>query len=164
MALIHRRFPMVVIACCCAAGLAGCGEKSETKGTGPQAAQEASPAPGMREASQSAPTPSEAEVALPEVGQLPSDFPPDVPTYPGTTAQTGMSAPGSGVFAIFQTSAAPSEVYGFYREQMQENGWTLSEENEKTHRLVAKKGDRTAIITIMVTGPQTEIGVSIEGS
>jgi hypothetical protein len=58
--------------------------------------------------------------------QLPSDFPTDIPVYPGATilgSVTGSATEG-GVFVSLNTTDSMDDVKAFYDSKLAENGWT----------------------------------------
>lgn len=151
----RKRFSALILAHCLAAVAAGCGAERESA----TAAAGESPAPEISDLSGAAP---EVVPEIPAAGKLPSDFPADVPTYPGAVVQQSMSVPNHSMFVTFLTTASTEEVHGFYREQLQNRGWSLSDAGDDKHRLTARKGGRTVSIMSMASGAQTEIAVSIQ--
>jgi len=96
-----------------------------------------------------------------EQGQLPQDFPADLPVYPGAESDQGLSIPGQGLLVTFSTVAASDEVRAYYADELPKRGWTLLE-SEGEHRIVARKDDQEVSIMIMAAGSLTEIGVSVQ--
>ena len=60
-------------------------------------------------------------------------------------------------------SAAPADVYEFYREQLSQNGWSIDSGAADQNQIKASKGARTASIRINRAGGATEIGVVLQG-
>jgi hypothetical protein len=113
--------------------------------------------------------PATPGVEIPTEGHLPSDFPSDVPLYPGAKAQQSMSIPGDSLFVTFEVSASLDEVRAFYREQLQNQGWTITSDADNKKRIDAEKvgtgasGTRSASIMMLDKGAATEVGVSVKG-
>ena len=102
-----------------------------------------------------------AEIVAP--GDLPSNFPSDVPTYPGARSTQSMAVGDGPALVVFSTSAAPADVYEFYREQLSQNGWSIDSGAADQNQIKASKGARTASIRINRAGGATEIGVVLQG-
>jgi hypothetical protein len=146
-----------LVACLGLALVSGCNEKPQSQAKAP-----AAPSPAMQAAQpEPAPTPEPEVAQTSKPGQLPGDFPSDIPVYPGATSDQGLSIPGQGMLVTFNTVAAPSDVVAFYDEELPKRGWTV-QAGDSEHRIVAHKGDREASIMIMASGAQTEIGVSVQ--
>jgi hypothetical protein len=156
MTSFHNRFSALILAHLLASVLVGCsGEReSETTATGESPAPEAAGRPAAI---------PDVGAEFPAPGQLPSNFPADVPTYPGATVQQSLAVPNHSMFVTFVTSASSEEVYEFYREQLQNRGWSISQAKDDEHYLTVNKEGRTTSIMIMASGAQTEIGISIQG-
>lgn len=77
--------------------------------------------------------------------KLPSDFPDDLPPYPGATLVEARSLPEGALSASWETSAAPEAVSRFYRAQLVARGWSTRErrhggpETEKQRKLRERK-------------------------
>ena len=153
MTAFRKCFAALILTHFLVAVFAGCGAERETETADESAAAEA--------AARSAAI-AEAGAEIPPPGQLPSDFPADLPTYPGAVVQQSASIPIHGIFVGLVTTASSEEVYEYYREQLQNRGWNVSEPGDGKHRLTASKEGRTASIIAVASGAQTEIGISIE--
>lgn len=102
-----------------------------------------------------------AEIAQ---GEMPKDYPSDLPIYPGATPTTAMMVGGSGLI-ILSSQASIADVLAHFREQLPVQGWTVDEVSESPGRVAAHKGGRTATISISQgESGNTEIGVALEGS
>jgi len=102
-----------------------------------------------------------AEIAQ---GELPKDFPSDLPIYPGAKPTTAMMVGGSGL-VVLNSPASIADVLAHYREELPKQGWTVDEVSESPGRVAAHKGKRTATISISQgEGGQTEIGLALETS
>jgi hypothetical protein len=102
-------------------------------------------------------------VEIGQPGNLPSNFPSDVPTYPGARSTQSMAVGDGPALVVFSTSAAPADVYEFYREQLSQNGWSIDSGAADQNQIKASKGARTASIRIDRAGGATEIGVVLQG-
>ena len=96
-------------------------------------------------------------------GELPKDFPSDLPVFPGATPTTSLMAGGSGLIVLSATAPA-ADVLSHYREQLPAQGWTVDDVGEDPGRISAHKGGRSATISITEGTEGTEIGIAIEGS
>jgi hypothetical protein len=157
MSSIYGRFLMFALACLVGAALTACGSERESEPAGESAGpagepMATGPAPG---------TSARDQVEIPSAGQLPSDFPSDVPTYPGAQAQSAMSIPGGDLFATFETSASVEDVAGYYEEQLANQGWTVVATGDKKNRVLATKGERSVSVMMMAKGAKTEVGLSV---
>ena len=101
-----------------------------------------------------------AEIAQ---GELPKDYPSDLPLYPGSKPTTAMMVGGSGLI-ILSSQASVADVLAHFREQLPAQGWTVDEVSESPGRVAAHKGGRSATISISEAEGGTEIGVALEGS
>lgn len=94
-------------------------------------------------------------------GTLPKGFPSDLPTYPDAKAENALSLPGTS-FVTFSTQAAAEEVLSFYRETLQEKGWSVRDAN--AGGLVASKQARKVTVRASAAeGGGSEIALSISG-
>lgn len=107
---------------------------------------------------------AELDVEMVGEGALPTDFPSDLPTYPGASASGALSIPGAGQFVTFTSQAAVEDVVGFYRTKLVGSGWRVVSESEQPPAIVATKGGRQVYIRIEAAGRLTRIGVSLEAS
>ena len=86
---------------------------------------------------------------IPPEGALPSDFPADIPRYPGSTPKNSMSVAGQGTIVIFESTAGGEEVIDFFTNSFGEGGWTV-ESAGRGNSLSASKGARS--VNLFVTG------------
>jgi hypothetical protein len=104
--------------------------------------------------------PEKAEIAE---GQLPKDYPSDLPIYPGAKPTTSMLVGGSGL-VVLNSDASVADILAHYREDLPAKGWTVDNVSESPARIEAHKGTRTASISISQSGSGTEIGLALTGS
>jgi hypothetical protein len=140
-----------------------CGDKEEAAAPAATAPSPAATPGAQPEAA--APTPSEDPGIPAEVvqGDLPKDFPEDLPVYPGASPTTSLMAGGSGLI-VLNTNAPVAAVLSHFRDQLPAQGWTVDEVGEDPPRVVAHKGSRSATISISEGAEGTEIGIALEGS
>ena len=84
---------------------------------------------------------------------VPDSFPKDLPIYPGSAPAQGKAAEldGSPMAAVqFLTVDPPEEVYGYYLENLEGEGWILEERPELSGKnaISASKGECRAMILI----------------
>lgn len=82
---------------------------------------------------------------------LPASFPRDVPPFPGASATMVRTVGDDSVMALFEATAPAEEVIGFYREELEREGWKIQGEAEIPQRkmLMAMKGARR--VSLLVT-------------
>lgn len=142
----------------------GCGGSDEggeaTPGATPAATGEAPETPTAGTTTIQGEYASEAaEIAR---GQLPQDYPSDLPVYPGAQPTTSMMVGGSGLI-VLSSNAPVADVLAHYREALPSQGWTVDSVSEKPGRLSAHKESRSATISISEGKNGTEIGVALKG-
>jgi len=143
-----------ISACFLAASLTSCGE-------------ERAPANGASRAT-SAPNASgsdvdAADVEIPEAGNLPSDFPSDVPIFPGAAPQHSLSIMGDSMMVTFAADASSRDVYDFYETHLTMRGWKISKDSDGDHHVSADKDTRSISVMIIATGASSDIAISITG-
>lgn len=96
-------------------------------------------------------------------GQLPSDFPDDVPLYGNAQPLASMAAPEHGTVVNLRTTDAPEQVFAWYRERYAKQGWEIEQQIEERSRstLVASKGNRVSSIVIIGVPGATQILLTI---
>jgi hypothetical protein len=145
--------------------------QSEAEAESEAAAPEATPEPPAVEAQAPAvrrvrmPTRDggifEAEFA--RRGELPTDFPDDVPVYGDAHPMSAMSAVGHGIVVNLQTDDPPEAVAGFYADALPEAGWEIEQDSEYRglHSLVARKGNRKATVGVRSGGGLTIVMLTL---
>ncbi|MGG6264885.1 MULTISPECIES: S-layer homology domain-containing protein [unclassified Leptolyngbya] len=101
-----------------------------------------------------------------QTAQLPPSFPTEVPRYPNASlieARSTGNTPieqSTDLFTRWSTSDDRDRIFNFYRDELQKNGWTLSEQNAEQGRLIAsRQGLR---VGIGVAAAQSGANFSIE--
>ena len=153
----------IALAICAICGL-GCGsddapDASPTPVTGESGGAPA-PSPERRVVpiETSAGAQAEAEIVQ---GELLSDFPSDIPAFPGATPKTSMSVPGQGTLATFSSSSSKDDVLAFYRRELESRGWSVSD--GQRGGINATKDGRTAQIKVLADGSKSEIAINLFG-
>jgi len=142
----------------------GCGSE-ETRPAAPPAAAPA-PAP-PREAAAPAPTAEPTVPAPPpEVmewkGELPGDFPADVPQYPGSKVTSARGTEDLGVAVTFDSPDAVDVVAKFYSDSFAAMGWqTQTQQIPEGTMILADKEDRILQAMIHAGGQGTEVDMII---
>lgn len=100
---------------------------------------------------------------------IPTDWPTDVPTYPGADVTYAASLKpidaNTGRTALMLTASDPREdIVSFYDRALQKNGWTIvrSVESGETIFRTATKDRRTLTLSIATAEGHTGITLSIE--
>jgi hypothetical protein len=100
-------------------------------------------------------------------GELPDDFPSDLPVFPDAQPRNSMMVGGSGLL-LLGTSASVADVLSHYREQLPSQGWTVDAVTEGAGgtkaSVRAHKESRNATISISQAkdGAGTEIGIALK--
>ena len=148
------------------AGL-GCGSE-ETRPPAPPAAAPA-PAP-LPEAGARAPGAAGAEGAVPApppeamewTGELPKDFPSDVPQYPGSKVTSAQGTQDQGVAVTFDSPDALATVTKFYEDSLASMGWqTQTQAIPEGSMILADKEDRMLQAMVHAGGQGTLVDMMI---
>jgi hypothetical protein len=91
------------------------------------------------------------ELAEGSTATIPEEFPNEIPIYPGAMASQGKGTISEGVpmaAVQLETSDSPEEVYEYYKDQLNRNGWTIQEREglEGKNAVSATNGKCTATI------------------
>lgn len=101
-------------------------------------------------------------------GEVPSDWPEDVPPYSGATVQYSVSiTPGeenSGEALVLMTTDSAADVAAFYNDTLVDNGWDIegTMQSGPTTIIAAAKDNRKLGVSITETEEQTMISLGIE--
>ena len=95
-------------------------------------------------------TPAQVAGVEPAPKEMPPDFPTDVPVYKDASLSEVQDLANSAHNVIFKTADPIPEVYRFYQDQMQRNGWQVTQQLQRdTHAFISfKKGDMIANLTV----------------
>jgi len=99
-------------------------------------------------------------------GELPSNFPDDVPLYGNARPLGSMSSPQHGAIVNLRSSDPPESVFAWYQERYVDQGWEIEMAKEERGRrtIVARKGNRVSsvVITGLPDATQTILSVMDE--
>jgi hypothetical protein len=137
-----------------ALGLACGGEESSTPTAEQAPAKIEIPQVEMEE-------PVHAEV---QQGNLPADYPKDLPIFPGAEPTTSMLVPGGTGMVVFSASSPAKEVAAFYTKALPEQGWTVEGTSHDGKRIQAAKDQRSATVAIEDGADGVEIAVLLGGA
>lgn len=95
---------------------------------------------------------------------LPDDFPKDIPVYPKAEIGGHLSGGNDEAYSsttTFSASDDAEEVYKFYMDKLESNGWQTETIQMGDMRIInLSKDNRKAVITINPSGSQTDILIS----
>lgn len=100
-------------------------------------------------------------------GQLPSNFPKDVPIYPGAKpagSWTSTTKDERGVLVTLETNDGKNKVVSFYSAELPKNGWTIetTTNTDEGVMYIIKKNTRTGWVTITAEkNGKTTIGIVV---
>jgi hypothetical protein len=96
--------------------------------------------------------------------EIPSDFPEDIPTFPTAKPETSVLIPGKGGLVTFSSASEVAEIISFYKQALEEQGWTIENVNEADlrTRITATKDGRTTDVVAARNDESTEILLSIQ--
>jgi len=137
----------------------GCGSE-ETRPAAPSAA---APAPAAEPAPTAEPTvPAPPPEVMEWKGELPSDFPGDVPQYPGSKVTSAQGTADLGVAVTFDSPDAVDVVAKFYSDSLAAMGWqTQTQQIAEGAMILADKEDRTLQAMIHAGGQGTLVDMII---
>jgi len=98
--------------------------------------------------------------------KLPSDFPADVPLYPGAKVQGSVAAAGQtggGHYVGLVTSDSLDAVAAWYKSHVVSEGWTVASDAtiNGTVILGATKDNRNLAVTITSSNGQVSVGLAV---
>jgi len=98
--------------------------------------------------------------------KLPASFPAGFPVYPGakvTSSWTAKGENGDGTSAIWETSADPGAVAGFYKTELAQAGWQMSSsyEQQESYNYSFSKGNNVGLVGITKSAGSTTISVAV---
>ncbi|MBR8826743.1 MAG: S-layer homology domain-containing protein [Gomphosphaeria aponina SAG 52.96 = DSM 107014] len=111
------------------------------------------PDPQLQQDSQVVPTPEPTTPPKETQTQLPDDFPPDIPIYPG--AKLLETQPGK---TRWQSSDPSNAIENYYQKELENNNWQLSSQENNT--LVASRDDLEVTVSIVSVSPTTEFAIA----
>ena len=99
--------------------------------------------------------------------RLPTNFPKDMPIYPGAKPSNSWSSAargGKGVMAGLETDDPKSKVISFYQAELPKNGWVIdtTTNTEEGAMFIVRKNDRIGWVTITAEkNEKTTIGIIV---
>jgi hypothetical protein len=139
----------------------GCGSEESERAAAPAPQPEAAaPAPA---AAPAAPAPPEtAEVAPEWSGELPPDFPEDVPRYPGSRVASARGTADMGVVVSFDSPDGIETVAKFYADGLAASGWqTQIQASSEGTLVIADKEGRQAHAFVHPGGQGTLVDIIV---
>lgn len=96
------------------------------------------------------PTPEPAETPTVGTAELPEDFPKDIPVMEGFEPFAVQDLAAGAKNVLFHSEAEPPAIFQHYRDDMQTNGWNVTQEyqNKDQSFLSFKKGKTITNMTI----------------
>ncbi len=126
----------------------GCGPEEGPSPAAPAPAAPAAPAPAAREAPApvaAVPEPAAVEEAPAWTGELPADFPADVPHYPGSKVTHAKGTRELGIAVTFASTDGLDAVAKYYVDGLAANGWQAElQDIPEGKMIVAEKENRLA--------------------
>lgn len=132
----------------------GCGSEQSPSAPAPPASEAAPPPAGAAQ---------EPVAEAPEwAGELPVDFPADVPRYPGSKVASARGSEDLGVAVTFDSPDALEAVAKFYSDGLAAQGWqTQTQQLPEGTMIMAEKDDRRATALVRAGGQATLIQVVV---
>ncbi|HJN07688.1 MAG TPA: hypothetical protein QF564_03290 [Pirellulaceae bacterium] len=98
--------------------------------------------------------------------ELPTEFPSDIPIYPGSKPTTVLDN-AEGTMVSFETDATVPEVTSYYEEQLKAHGWSNpagSFKSAESALFQSKKENRSIMIGISKEKNATLISMALQGN
>ena len=131
----------------------GCGSEETRPAAPPAAAPAPAAEPGV---------PAPPREVIEGEGELPSDFPGDVPQYPGSKVTSAQGTEDLGVAVTFDSPDAVDVVAKFYSDSLAATGWqTQTQQIAEGSMIVADKEDRILQAMIHAGGQGTLVDMII---
>ena len=158
---------LIVLALCCGTvGLIGCGggdtDSADSKVEKPSAKKSAPPQPAKRVVEVETKAGEKVDVQISTTGAEGKDQ--GIPVFPGATAAAAMWIPGEASMSSYTTDTSAGDVFEYYVEELEAQGWSITKKNEDKLSIKATKGDKKASFKINGTRGGTEIAVILEGA
>lgn len=93
--------------------------------------------------------------------QIPDSFPADLLVFPESSPMAAMTADREGTIVTFQSEAPQTEIYEFYKSQLENGGWSIASEKSLGGQLMieALKAGQKVSVTIAGTRGDSRISV-----
>jgi hypothetical protein len=107
------------------------------------------------------PTGKKFQASIGDDVDIPSEFPGDVPVFPGATPMASMSSPDEGIIVTFKSSEEQQDIFDFYNSSLANDGWdiTVGEPTSNQLSLEAHKDNRK--VSVIVGGRTGDSRVSV---
>lgn len=159
----HARTTTIATLVLAFAGM-GCGSdepRPEQPPAGAAPTQEA-PAPTVPAPAAKPVVPAPPSEVMQWTGELPSDFPGDVPRFPGSKVTSAQGTEDLGVAVTFDSPESIADVATFYTESLAAMGWqTQEQEIAEGSMIVAFKEGRTLQAMVHSGGQGTLVDIVI---
>jgi hypothetical protein len=92
---------------------------------------------------------------------LPSEFPKDVPVYPGSTPMASMSSPDEGMIVTFKSKDEQQAIFDFYQSELASAGWEILEDPAFGNRLAFDALKDSRKVSVVVAGTKGDSRISV---
>lgn len=96
--------------------------------------------------------------------KLPSDFPKDVPVYPGATVESSVAAnqeQGGGQYVGLQTTDALDAVVAWYKKEVAAQGWKIETDATVQGNLILGASKDTRELSLTVASSDGKVTISL---
>lgn len=96
-------------------------------------------------------------------GQLPRDFPADVPLYGEARPMSSMASVEHGTIVNLRSHDAPDRIFAWYKERYLASGWEIEHDSVERGRslVAARKGNRLSSVSITGVPEFTQIMLTV---
>ena len=101
------------------------------------------------------------EASIGDEVDLPSEFPDDVPVFPGSTPMASMSSPDEGMIVTFKSNKEQQAIFDFYQSGLAEAGWDILEDTTMGSRLAFDAVKDSRKVSVVVAGTKGDSRVSV---
>ena len=101
------------------------------------------------------------EASIGDEVDLPSEFPKDVPVFPGSTPMASMSSPDEGMIVTFKSNEEQQAIFDFYQSELANAGWEILEDPAFGNRLAFDALKDSRKVSVVVAGTKGDSRVSI---
>jgi hypothetical protein len=101
------------------------------------------------------------EASIGDEVDLPSEFPKDVPVFPGSTPMASMSSPDEGMIVTFKSDKEQQAIFDFYQSELANAGWDILEDPAFGNRLAFDALKDSRKVSVVVAGTKGDSRVSV---
>jgi hypothetical protein len=101
------------------------------------------------------------EASIGDEVDLPSEFPKDVPIFPGSTPMASMSSPDEGIIVTFKSDEEQQAIFDFYQSELASAGWEILDDPAFGNRLAIDALKDSRKVSVVVAGTKGDSRVSI---